>query len=87
MKEVQEDEYESDHVSFAWNGTCFHTSIAPLKLRDGNTYTFTYTYIHTHREKGEKERKREREREKSVRYQRQIRGRMIAERLLISAIT
>lgn len=51
MKEVQEDEYESDHVSFAWNGTCFHTSIAPLKLRDGNTYTFTYTYIHTERER------------------------------------
>lgn len=51
MKEVQEDEYESDHVSFAWNGTCFHTSIAPLKLRDGNMYTFTYTYIHTERER------------------------------------
>lgn len=51
LKEVQEDEYESDHVSFAWNGTCFHTSIAPLKLRDGNTYTFTYTYIHRERER------------------------------------
>lgn len=46
MKEVQEDEYESDHVSSAWNGTCFHTSMAPLKLRDGNTYTLMYTYIH-----------------------------------------
>lgn len=52
MKEVQEDEYESDHVSSAWNGTCFHTSMAPLKLRDVQHVHFhVHTYIHKERER------------------------------------
>lgn len=45
MKEIQEDEYENDYVSSAWNGTCFHI-VAPLKLRDVQHVHFIYTYIH-----------------------------------------
>lgn len=37
-----------DHVSSMWNGTCFHTSMALLKLCD--VYTFTYTHIQRERE-------------------------------------
>lgn len=35
-------------MSSAWNGTCFHTIMAPLKLRD---VQHVHIYIHTERKK------------------------------------